>query len=177
MKDADLVPQADPNTASYPQRVMKVMALKQLQAANPTLYDPVAIDMAAMQAIGWSNPQQFMAPVSAMGQPTPADQAKIAEVQLKQQAQQIQAANTAAEIQTKQQENTIKMMEAQTKAGEAQFDERKGQDDAVLKREEMAAKEKIQMIDLAQNLAVHPESAGLTTQLLGNIIPQITRGE
>lgn len=176
VKDADLVPQADPNTASYPQRVMKVMALKQLQAANPTLYDPVAIDMAALQAIGWSNPQQFMAPVNAMGQPTPADQAKLMEVQLKQQAQQIDAANKAAEIQTKQQENTIKMMDMQIKAGESQFNQKKDSDDALLKREEMVAKERIQMIDLAQNIAVHPESEDEIKRLLGNVIPEITQG-
>lgn len=59
--DYDLVPQADPNTASHTQRVMKVMGLKQLQGANPTLYDAQAIDTAALQTLGWSNPQQFFA--------------------------------------------------------------------------------------------------------------------
>ena len=66
-----LVPQADPNTASQTQRIMKIIALKQIQAQNPTLYDPIAIDTAALQAIGWSNPQQFMVPPSAQGAPPP----------------------------------------------------------------------------------------------------------
>ncbi|CAB4180900.1 hypothetical protein UFOVP1072_1, partial [uncultured Caudovirales phage] len=59
LDNCDLVPQADPNTASHTQRLMKIMALKQLQAASPALYDPIAIDMAALKAIGWSNPEQF----------------------------------------------------------------------------------------------------------------------
>jgi len=35
LNDCELIPQADPNTASHTQRLMKVMALKQLQAASP----------------------------------------------------------------------------------------------------------------------------------------------
>lgn len=71
LEDYDLTPQADPNTASYSQRVMKVMALKQLQQQNPSLYNPIAIDKAALQAIGWSSPDQFMAPPQAQSSPPP----------------------------------------------------------------------------------------------------------
>ena len=56
----DLVPQADPNTASHAQRVMKIMGLKQLQSSNPQMYDAMAVDKAALQALGWSNPDQFL---------------------------------------------------------------------------------------------------------------------
>ena len=78
----DLVPQADPNTSSHAQRVMKIMALKELQKQNPTMYDPIAIDTAALQAIGWSNPQQFLLPVEAQGKMPPEMQQKIAELQI-----------------------------------------------------------------------------------------------
>ncbi len=61
LNDYDLVPQADPNTASHTQRVMKVMALKQLQASSPDLYDPLAVDTVALQTLGWSSPTQFFA--------------------------------------------------------------------------------------------------------------------
>ena len=54
LDQVDLVPQADPNTASQTQRLMKVIALKQIQAQNPSMYDPIAIDTAALQAVGWS---------------------------------------------------------------------------------------------------------------------------
>ena len=79
----ELTPQADPNTASYGQRVMKIMALKQLQQANPSMYDPIAIDMAALNALGFSNPQQFMAPPAAQAAPPPELLKEQAETQAK----------------------------------------------------------------------------------------------
>jgi hypothetical protein len=69
LTDVELVPQADPNTSSHSQRVMKIMALKQLQAANPQLYDEIAIDKAALRSIGWSNPEQFLKPEDQRNQP------------------------------------------------------------------------------------------------------------
>jgi hypothetical protein len=73
LDNCNLVPQADPNTASHTQRVMKIMGLKQLQAGNPSMYDPIAIDTAALQAMGWSNPQQFMVPPNTLQQKTPPE--------------------------------------------------------------------------------------------------------
>ena len=70
LTDVELVPQADPNTSSHSQRVMKIMALKQLQAASPHLYDEVAIDKAALRSIGWSNPEQFLKPDTERSQPS-----------------------------------------------------------------------------------------------------------
>ena len=71
LTDVELVPQADPNTSSHSQRLMKVMALKQLQSASPDMYDALAIDKAALRAIGWSNPEQFLKPEDQRNQPTP----------------------------------------------------------------------------------------------------------
>ena len=85
LENCDLVPQADPNTASHSQRIMKIMALKQLQQAQPGMYDPIAIDKAALKAIGWSNPEQFMAPASAQGKMPPEMQEKIAKIQIEKQ--------------------------------------------------------------------------------------------
>lgn len=83
LKDYDLVPKADPNTASHIQRIMKIMALKQLEAANPNRYNGQAIDMAALKGMGWSNPEQFMATPQQAAQPTPEVQKAIAELQIK----------------------------------------------------------------------------------------------
>lgn len=71
LKDCDLVPQADPNTASHTQRVMKVQALNMWAQANPNLADPIEVAQVSLQAMGWNNPQRFLLPPSAMGQPTP----------------------------------------------------------------------------------------------------------
>lgn len=80
-----LVPQADPNTASYMQRVMKITALKQLQQLSPTLYDPLAVERAALHGLGWGNPDQFLLPPQAQGQMPPEMQQAIAELNIKKQ--------------------------------------------------------------------------------------------
>jgi hypothetical protein len=109
LDNCELVPQADPNTSSQAQRMMKVMALKELAAANPTMYDPIAIDTAALQAMGWSNPQQFFAPQSAQQKPPPEMQKAMAEIQIKKQD---------ADAKTK--EADARMQEAQAKVAETQ---------------------------------------------------------
>jgi hypothetical protein len=85
LNDCELVPQADPNTASHTMRLMKIMALKQLQAANPAMYDAKAIDLAALRAIGWNNPDQFLAPAGQASQPSPEMMQAMAELQIKKQ--------------------------------------------------------------------------------------------
>jgi len=57
LDNVDLVPQADPNTSSQMMRVMKAVAIKQLQAQNPNLYDPIAVDTRVLKVIGVSNPE------------------------------------------------------------------------------------------------------------------------
>jgi hypothetical protein len=109
LNNCNLVPQADPNTSSSGQRLMKVMALKQLQAASPNLYDPIKIDTAALQAIGWPNPEEFFVPPAARGQPPP---------QLVQQ--QAQMANEKEAAAAKTTDAAARMLEAQAHASETQ---------------------------------------------------------
>jgi hypothetical protein len=220
INQVDLVPQADPNTASQTQRLMKVMALKQLQGANPAMYDPIAVDRMALQAIGWSNPEQFMVPPEAMGQQSnPEAQAKMAEIQIKKQdadtrlmlakgkvaldGAQLHMDNNKAGLEAhktftqggvvapsdhekqkdgidliiKEKLADAKMAEVKIKAAELAQKAQNDKVTAALKQEDMIAKERIQMIDLAQNIAVHPESDPAVHQLLGNVIPSITQGK
>lgn len=153
LNDCELVPQADPNTASHTQRVMKVMALKQLAAANPALYDPVAVDTAALKAIGWSNPEQFMSPAEARAQMPPEAMAKIEELKIKKQdadARMMTAQANAAKVQAdigagpdgapqmdpnKMIDAELKRMEMQQKAAELQM--KREEIDAELQRVQM----------------------------------------
>ena len=54
-----LVPQADPNTASQTQRMMKTMALIQLAQTAPDMYDLQAVNRQALRTIGY-NPDEFV---------------------------------------------------------------------------------------------------------------------
>jgi len=218
LDQVDLVPQADPNTASQTQRLMKVVALKQIQAQNPSMYDPIAIDKAALQAVGWSNPDQFMVPPSALGQQNnPEAQAKMAELQIKKQDSDTKAMLAKGKIsldqarvqldmakmqQDSQQGGLVapaeksdhekkvdaidliikekladaKVQDTKIKAAQLAATMKKDEADNAMEQQEMRAKENIQMIDLAQNIAVHPESEQVVRNLLGNVIPAITRG-
>jgi len=177
LENYELVPQADPNTASHTQRVMKVMALKQLQAAQPGLYDPIAIDTAALRAIGWSNPQQFMLPSHAQGKPTPEMmemQAKAQNDSMRAQATMIDAQSRAQKTQAdiaqggqKLQLDAAKVsQDAQINAAKIGADNTVAQRDNDTKTDDMLSRERIQLVDLAQNLAVHPDSAQLVQPLL-----------
>lgn len=120
LNNCDLVPQADPNTASQTQRLMKIMALKQLQAANPGMYDARAIDLAAMKAMGWSNPEQFLAPPEQAGQIPPEMQKVMAEIQILKQEADAKTMVAQASVQAAQAEGQARMMDAQTKQEMAQ---------------------------------------------------------
>jgi hypothetical protein len=177
LKDCDLVPQADPNTASQTQRMMKIMGLKQLQQGNPSLYDPIAIDTAALQAMGWSNPQQFMVPPTAMGAPPP----ELLEKQAKTQADMLKANASMMDAQSKHQASQAKaqsdLMRAQTDMMKAENELAMAQRELQSKAADRASRERIQLIDLAQNLAVHPYSAEVVNPLIAPAMQDIGREE
>ena len=107
--NCELVPQADPNTASMGQRVMKIQGLMQLQQAAPTLMDPLAIIQAAITAIGWSNPEQFLVPPAARAAPPP-----------QMQEMQARMANEKAAADAKVTEANARAAEAKAKSTEVQ---------------------------------------------------------
>ena len=186
LNDCELVPQADPNTASHTQRVMKVMALKQLQAANPNMYDPVAIDTEALKTIGWSNPEQFLIPMEAQGRPHPELIEKMERLKIDKQKADADTMRAQADVQAQQEklqlENAKTQIDAHSKVTKTNIDAEKAKaemaysdSDLESKREDRLSKERIQLVDLAQNLAVHPESAGLVAPLIRPALNELAR--
>ena len=177
IENYQITPQADPNTASHLQRLMKVMALKQLQASNPTMYDPVAIDTAALQAIGWGNPQQFLAPPQANASPPPEllkmqsdtqNQTKIADARVMEAQTRAKTAEAKAQTDAQRYQTQaaydgerLKLDNAKTQAGIL-----KDHGDLQSHEEERKFRERLDLIDLAQNLAVHPLSAPVVAPLI-----------
>ena len=188
LDNAELVPQADPNTASHTQRLMKIMALKQLQQAQPGLYDPIAIDTAALQAIGWNNPEQFFAPPDAQGKPPPELMKAQAEMQIKKQDADTKAMEAQARAKKMEADTALKAQ--QSEANQAMHEQRMGLDVSKFhvqtgleeramgaKTDEAIARERLQLIDLAQNLAVHPESAPVVAPLVRPAFQAVTERE
>lgn len=169
LDNCELVPQADPNTASHSQRMLKVMGLKQLQAANPGMYDPIAIDTAALQAMGWNNPQQFMAPASAQGKMPPEMQKQIAETQIKKQdadTRSMLAEAKIAEMQNSGENEQLKAAELQVRQEEVQ---QKLQDtllDAENRKRDRESRERLAAIKMAEQIAQDPASLGVIQQII-----------
>ena len=173
LDDCDLVPQADPNTASHTQRVMKIMALKQLQQANPGLYDPIAIDMAALRAMGWSNPEQFMAPLSAQGKMPPEMEQKIAELQIKKQDADTRAMVAQATVAEKLggaegggEPDPMKMADLQIKQQEIEQKETDAKLDAINRQRDRESRERLAAVRLAEDIVKNPNAL----PVLGNIL-------
>jgi hypothetical protein len=175
INNCDFVPHADPNTASQAQRLIKISALKQLQQASPNLYDPVAVDTAALQAMGWSNPSQFMKPENQRNQPDPVVEKGKADA----------AANAK--------NADARMMDSQTRAAESQarsqLDQQKAALDAAKAQNDMAgdpakyqndhkqrlSQERIQLVDLAQDVLKNPENFPLIQPLIQPAMQEIAQ--
>ena len=104
LDNCDMVPQADPNTASSAQRITKVQGLMQLASNSPNLFDPLKVNSAALAAMGWPNPDDFFVPPAARAAPPP---------QLQQLQAQMQNEQMAAKAKTD--EANARMLEAQAK--------------------------------------------------------------
>lgn len=117
LDDFELVPAADPNTASHVIRLIKCQAVKTVAEMHPDMYDMKKVDAWIFKMIGVSDPDQFFAPPKDENQPDPAAMAKMAEVHAKlanieaqgrQKQQQI-----AAEGELKRQQMGMEAQESQ----------------------------------------------------------------
>jgi hypothetical protein len=177
------VPVADPNTSSQTQRLMKVLALKQLQSSNPALYDPIAVEIAALQSLGWSNPQQFMAPLDAQKDPPPEIMQAMNEMQNKTKEAdarvldaQTRATESAAKIEMEQARTMAelqgggmdqeKMLGLQVQAAEVEQRHQDGLLDAVNRKRDRESRERLAAIKLAEEVMRNPNSLGAVTPFL-----------
>jgi hypothetical protein len=162
-----LVPQADPNTASQTQRMMKTVALVQLAQLAPDLYDAEAVNRQAVRTIGY-DPAEFVK--KADGTVSPEAQKEAEELAIKKQGAEAamitaksgaalkgaQAAKTAKEAQLGPQaepQDPAAMMSAQAALLSAQNDAA----DREVKKQELVVDDKDITID-GQNRAAERQS-------------------
>ena len=181
LDDCELSPQADPNTSSQIQRAMKLQALKQLSAASPSLYDPIAIDTECIKALGFANPQQFFAPASAQAKPPPQlialqqkGQADTMTAQARMLDAQSKAAETKAKVQeiaagaNKQVDTPVDVATAKARLMDAKTARLKvHQERAEIalsdanQAEDRQSKEKLELLQMAKELIQHPQGASI----------------
>jgi len=159
-----LVPQADPNTASHIQRVMKVTALIQLAKEAPQLYNIEAVNKEALIALGWSNPTSLLRDQAEQTPPPPEEMAKMAEAQAKMITAQAKIAEVQsggvgvpmdpAKVQMEQAANEVKLAEIKQRSIDAQLD-------AMNRKRDRESRERIATVKLAETIAEKPESMGI----------------
>lgn len=162
-----LIPQADPNTASQTQRMMKTVALIQLAAQAPDMFDLNAVNRQAIRTIGY-NPDEFvkkpdgtMSPEAMKGMAELEEKkAKIANETLTAQSNaklsEAQAMKTMAEAQMGPQgqpNNPADMLNAQAALMSAENDRQ----DLAIKQKQLAVDDKDITID-GQNRAAERDS-------------------
>lgn len=152
----DLVPAADPNTSSQMMRIMKAVAVKQLQQANPQLYNAREVDTRVLRTIGWNNPESlFNPPAAPQGppQPGPLEQAAVMTAQ--------------ARMMNAETDNKKLVMEG-AKA------ERQFQEDA----KDRKSKEQIELLRLAGKVSQNPSAEPVVDEVVddqGRIFAQPSR--
>jgi len=171
LDNCELVPQADPNTASHTQRLMKIMALKQLQQSNPAMYDPKAIDIAAMKAMGWSNPEQFMAPPDAAANPPPQVMQAIEELKIKKQEADAKTMLAQAKVQESQMQegqapDPVKMAELQLEQREIEMRGADAKLDAFNRLRDRESRERLAAVRLAEDIAKNPAALPIINQII-----------
>jgi len=146
LDNINLVPVADPNTPSHSVRIQKAMAIKQLQQANPQLYDPKKVDERILTMLGIEDAMDLFIPPQPPG-PQPPDPMMIM-------------------AQAKVTDSQAKMIDSQTKMAEVKIKEIDTAADAQNRSADRESKERIAMLQLAREIAVHPESASLAEQFI-----------
>jgi hypothetical protein len=166
----ELVPQADPNTASHIQRVMKVTALIQLAQQAPDLYNLDAVNREALLTLGWGNATSLLRDV-ASNPPQLDPQAQAA--QMAGQAAMITAQSKMLEAQTKVEETKSKLgggqglsPEDQVKMAEIEQKNIDAQLDATNRKRDRESRERIAAVKLAEDLAANPAGLGVVRQIL-----------
>lgn len=146
LNDANLVPMADPNTPSQTARIQKAMAIKQLQAANPELYNAQAVDERIMDMMGINDAKSlFAAPRQADPMADPA--------MVMAQA---------------------KMMDSQARIAEVKVRAVDVTADAQNRTADRESRERISMLQLAREIAVHPESASIAEKFIQPEVQELT---
>jgi len=139
LDNINLVPVADPNTPSHAVRIQKAMAIKQLQTQNPTLYDPKKVDERILTMLGIEDAMDLFMPPMPPGPPPPDPALMLAQA---------------------------KMVDSQAKMAEVKVKEAHAVSDAQNDAADRESKERIAMLQLAREIAVHPESASTAEQFV-----------
>jgi hypothetical protein len=126
LKNANLIPVADPNNPTSMHRIAKAVVIKTLQQAAPDLYDPVAVDTRIMRIAG-IDPEGLFKQTPTPPPPNP----NLIAAQAKAQSTQQQAQMQLLELQLKRE---LQMMQSQDKSQDRAARDKEAQYKLMLER-------------------------------------------
>ena len=139
----NLVPKADPNTASHIQRMAKEEFKMSLMDKYPDMFDKYDTLLSAMRAAKISNPEVYLIP------PSPSDGRPSPELQIQQQL-----------AQAKLKDADSKGMMAQARMEQNKVDMIDSQADAENRMADRESRERVERLQLMKEIAIHHDQMG-----------------
>ena len=145
LNDCELIPKADPNTASQTERYLKITALKQIQAGNPNI-DQNKVDLIAMHTLGFDDAETLFNPPPPPGAAPPNPEAMSAQADI---------LNAQA-----------KLADSNTKAQDSQAKAALGAQTLQYQQAKLQSEEQVAHLGLARELVIHNSNQQQKSQAL-----------
>lgn len=152
----DIVPKADPNTASQSLRIQKAIAICTLASQNPGAFNQRAVYDRIFSMMGVDDAQNLFAPPAP---PAPPQVDPVEEIKAKASVMTAQAKLMDADVKAKtaQAEHGIKLANIQSQNLDAQTRREIAQSDAQLAAVEQSGKMQIEQMKLQQSSIIHKD--------------------
>lgn len=170
LNNNDIVPKADPNTASQLLRTQKAVAIYTLAQQNPTFFDQRAVYNRIFSMMDIPDAESLYN--TAVPAPPPVDPIKQTEAQAKMLSAQANLMGAQVKAQTAQAEHGIKVANLQTQGMDVATKRQIAQADIESKAREQQGKMDLERIRLAQSAIVHNQKLSQTERMKAADIKQ-----
>ena len=173
LENNDIVPKADPNTASQTLRIQKAIAIYTLAQQNPAAFDQKAVYNRIFDMIGVDDAQELFS--KAPPGPPPIDETKKMTAQASLISAQAKVLDASVKAQQAQGEQGVKMADIQTKNMQNQTKHAAAKAKAFVDAADIANKMKLEQMRLKQSEIVHHDKIKQTDQhkqndLMNNVL-------
>ena len=165
LENNDIVPKADPNTASHTMRVQKAIAIYTLAQQNPSAFDQKAVYNRIFNMIGIEDAQNLYS--KDPPGPPPVDETKQLQAQAEMVSAQAKILEASVKAQAAQGEQGVKMAGLQTKNMEAANKHQAAKAKSTTDIMEAAGKLKLEKMRLAQSEVIHGDKLKKDTLMKG----------
>jgi hypothetical protein len=155
LENKDIVPKADPNTASQTLRIQKAIAIYQMAKENPAMFNQREVYTRIMGMVGIEDAESLFN--NTPGGPPPIDPIKQMEANAKLAGVQAKVAEMGSRQQIAASQEQTKIAMAQAKMAETRVREKEVAIDAANHAADRRSKEMLAQADLEQSMLVHSD--------------------